>query len=96
MTDIAVGDTWTLLPTDGLGSGFGAIPAGAEVIVDEILPPFSPGVAQVDENVICCIYSFTDFMYDASGVFVEGVNTRRLALAESDFRAVFGPAGSGG
>lgn len=95
MSDVTVGDTWTLAPEGGLGTGIGTIPAGAEVVVDAVLPAFSPGVAQVDEPTVCCTYDFTDFVYDASGVLAEGPNSRRLAFSEADFRALFSPAGGG-
>lgn len=95
MIDIGVGDTWTLVPPDGLGTGFGAIPPGAEVVVDSVVPPFSPGVAQVNENVVGCVYTFPDYVYDGDGVLVEGENSRRLGFCESDFRALFSPPGGG-
>lgn len=93
--DVLVGDTWTLTSSDGLGVGFGAIPEGAEVVVDDVLPPFAPGVAQIAENTVCCVYAFPDYVYDVDGVLIEGENSRRLAFSESDFLSVFSPPGGG-
>lgn len=95
MTDINVGDTWTLTPADGLGTGIGAIPAGAEVVIDAVLPPFTAGVERVDENTVCCIYTFSDFVRADDGTLVEGENKRRLAFCESSFLSLFSPPGGG-
>lgn len=92
-TPINPGDAWTLSASEGLGTGVGAIPTGVEVAVDDVLPPFSAGVAQVNETVVCCIYNFTDFVQDSTGALVEGPNSRRLAFSESDFRSLFVPVG---
>lgn len=94
--DIVPEDVWTLIPTDGLGVGTWAIPAGAEVTILDILDPFSPGVAQSNEFTIRATYSFADFSYDETGNLVESQNTRTLAYAESLFRALFVRAVGGG
>lgn len=94
--DIVPGDVWSLIPSDGLGVGAWAIPAGAEVTILDVLDPFSPGVAQSDEFTVRALYTFSDFSYDESGVLVEGPNSRSLAYAESLFRTLFAPPeGSG-
>jgi hypothetical protein len=93
--DITPGDSWVLAPVDGLGTGIGAIPAGADVLVTELLPPFSPGIAQVDEMTVCCTYTYDDYAYNDSGVLVEEPNTRRLAFCVSDFLDLFVPSGGG-
>lgn len=90
---ITVGDTWTLVAADGLGTGIGSIPAGASIVIDEVLPPFSAGVEQVSESVVCGVYAFMDYLYDDLGVMVEAENSRRLAFAESDFLTLYTPAG---
>jgi hypothetical protein len=89
--EILIGEIWTLRNGIG-GTGVGAIPAGAEVEITEILPPFSPGVAP--EDTIISVYRFADWGYDDEGNFVEIQNSRRLAYPESQFRSMFDPPGS--
>lgn len=93
-TPINVGDVWVLNSVGDLGTGIGAIPPGAQVTVDSISPPFTPGVGQSAEPTVSCTYAFTDFGYDG-GVLVESTNRRRLAFPESDFTSLFAPEGSG-
>lgn len=90
-----MGETWTLIPADGIGTGVGALPAGAAVVIDAVLPAFSPGVQQVDENTVCSTHTYTDYAYDDSGVLVEAPNSRVLAFSESDFLALFAAPGGG-
>jgi hypothetical protein len=92
--DIVPGDVWTLIPSDGLGVGSFAIPAGAQVTVREVLEPFSPGIAPVDEYSVRAEYVFPDFSYDGSGNLVAASNVRVLAYAESIFRSLFSPGGT--
>lgn len=89
--EIHVGDTWTLI--SGLGTGVGALPAGAEVVISVVLPPFSPGVAQVDETTVISTYTYMDWVYDDDGNLVEEETSRLLAYPESSFRLLFAPPG---
>lgn len=89
--DIVPGDVWTLIPADGLGVGIGAIPAGATVTISDLLPPFSEGVAQVDEYMVKASYDFQDWVMQPDGTSAEVPNSRTLAYAESLFRALFTP-----
>lgn len=84
-----------LTPKDGLGTGIGAIPAGSEVVIDDVLPPFSPGVAQADENTILAVLTFTEYVTGPDGAPAEAPNTRRLAFGEADFRSLFTLSGGG-
>lgn len=88
--EILVGGMWTL--HTGIGTGVGAIPAGAEVEIIQVLPPFSPGVAQVPEDTIVSEYTFTDWGYGDDGELVEMQNSRLLAYPESQFRSMFDPS----
>lgn len=87
--DLVVGDVWTLIPADGLGIGVGSIPTGAQVTVLDVLPPFSVGVAQVDEYTIQAEYTFQDCAYDANGNAIESSNSRIIAYGETVFRSLF-------
>lgn len=91
MPEINVGDKWRLKAD--LGTGVGALPAGAEVTISTVLGPFSPGVAQVNENTIISTYAYLDWVYDDDGNLVQEESTRRLAYPESQFRSLFAPPG---
>ena len=84
---IAVGQVWELI--NDLGVGLGMIEAGAQVTIADVLPPFSPGVVQVNENVIVAEYRYMDYVYDDYGNMVEAECVRFLAYPESQFRQMF-------
>lgn len=90
------GDTWTLIPTAGLGTGLGAIPAGAQVVIEDVLPPFSAGVCWTDENTVTATYAFQEQTMDANGNATSVPSSRVLAYPQSDFLLLFAPPGGSG
>jgi hypothetical protein len=95
VTAINPGDAWTLIPAEGLGTGVGSIPAGAQVTIDELLPPYSPGVCWTSDNTVVATYSYDLETRDANGNVISTPTSRILAYPEPDFLALFTPGGSG-
>lgn len=87
---IALGDVWVL--TNDLGIGLGAIPAGAEVTIEDYLEPFTPGVGQTEEWTVVSRYTYLRDVMGPDGTPTQQEATRRLAYADSEFRARFVPA----
>lgn len=85
------GDSWQVLSSSGLGTGVGAIPASAEIVINAVLPPYSPGVTQANENTITATYTWQDWVQQPDGREVQANNSRLLAYPESTFREIFGP-----
>lgn len=68
---IAPNSSWRLSSDYGVGPGF--IPAGSELLVDDVYPPGTPGIGHIDEDTVVAHYARPD------------ANPQTVAVAVSDF-----------
>lgn len=77
------------LTAPALGQGDFALTEGARVTVAELVAPGTPGVAPHHEDTVLAEHEFDDIGRDETGEFTPIRNTRRIAVALSDFGAWF-------
>jgi hypothetical protein len=58
MAKITPNSVWRLSSDFGIGPGF--VPAGAELVVDGLYPPGTPGIGHIDEDTVLAHYARPD------------------------------------